>query len=76
MFKLALLGRNISHSQSPSIYRKLLGEKLDYKLFDYKNEDEIPSLENEIVKIDQDSILVCYTDGLVEIENVSLKRDG
>jgi len=46
MYKLALLGRNISHSQSPSIYRKFLGENLDYNLFDFKSEDEIPSLED------------------------------
>ncbi|PIP92914.1 MAG: hypothetical protein COW00_06340 [Bdellovibrio sp. CG12_big_fil_rev_8_21_14_0_65_39_13] len=45
MYKLALLGRNISHSQSPAIYRKLLGENLDYKLFDFSHDKEIPSLE-------------------------------
>jgi sigma-B regulation protein RsbU (phosphoserine phosphatase) len=31
---------------------------------------EIPSLETGVVQLDRDSTLVCFTDGLVEQENV------
>lgn len=31
--------------------------------------DEIPSLEEEIVDIEPNTVIVCYTDGIVEIEN-------
>lgn len=46
MYKLALLGKNISHSQSPSLYRQLLKGTVDYKLFDFQSDSEIPSLKS------------------------------
>ena len=45
MIHLALVGRDISHSKSPDIYRSFLGDKLKYKLLDYKEPSDIPSLE-------------------------------
>ena len=45
MINLALLGKNIAHSQSNKIYRKLLG-KISYKFLDYSKKDLIPSLED------------------------------
>ncbi len=44
MTSLALLGKNIAHSKSPDIYRRLLGPKISYKLFDFAQEADIPSL--------------------------------
>lgn len=43
MPKYALVGKNISHSQSPQIYRKLIGEDIQYDLLDYSNSADIPS---------------------------------
>ena len=31
--------------------------------------EEIPKIENEKIKLKKDTILICYTDGLVELEN-------
>lgn len=42
--KLALVGKNISHSLSPLVYEDLLGKKVEYTLLDYQNEAEIPKL--------------------------------
>jgi shikimate dehydrogenase len=43
--KFALLGKNIQHSRSPEIYRKLITTKHSYDLLDYDSENEIPSLD-------------------------------
>lgn len=41
MIKLALVGRHISHSLSPKIYRGLLQRPLEYDLLDYSAEADI-----------------------------------
>ncbi len=46
MYKLGLLGSNISHSKSQEMYERILGEPVDYTLLDYKSEDELPSLKS------------------------------
>lgn len=46
MLKLALLGKNISHSLSPKLYQEIYGEEqVKYRLLDFQNEMTIPSLE-------------------------------
>ncbi len=46
MIKLALLGKNISHSQSPGLYKEFYGEsKVDYQLLDFTHESEVPKLK-------------------------------
>lgn len=45
MYKLALLGKNISHSKSQENYEKLLKTEVDYTLFDFRAPDDIPSLD-------------------------------
>lgn len=45
MIKLALIGRNIQHSLSPSIYKNIYGSKICYDLLDYADEKDIPSAE-------------------------------
>lgn len=45
MFKLALIGKNISHSLSPQIYNDLLNGKVEYQLLDFNCENEIPPLD-------------------------------
>lgn len=47
MIRLGLLGKNIAHSRSQEMYEKILGEKIEYTLFDYHDEKEVPSL-NEL----------------------------
>lgn len=43
MIKLALVGRHISHSLSPKIYRELINRPLEYDLLDYSDYSEIPT---------------------------------
>src|SRR3989344_6105777 len=44
--KLALIGRDISHSLSPQLYKKIIDPNLIYDLLDYDNESKLPSLES------------------------------
>ena len=46
MLKLALVGKNISHSQSPFIYKKLFSNSVQYDLIDIQKREELPSLED------------------------------
>ncbi len=45
MISLALVGKDISHSKSPQIYRELIGQEIKYKIFDCPSEKDIPSLD-------------------------------
>lgn len=45
MHKLALVGKNISHSMSPALYKKLLSSSVEYDLLDYKDISQIPAVE-------------------------------
>jgi|SRR5690606_19169450 len=61
MIRLALLGKNISHSLSPDLYREIYGrENLQYQLFDCRESTDIPSLENMFLGIDGLSITAPY----------------
>lgn len=42
--KLALIGKDISHSRSPAIYKKLFDREIHYDLLDFKSESELPDL--------------------------------
>ena len=42
--KLALIGKGIAHSASPSIYKKILGSQIEYDLIDIQDEARLPSL--------------------------------
>lgn len=41
--KLALVGKNILHSRSPEMYKKLISTNVKYDLLDYQSVSEIPS---------------------------------
>lgn len=41
MPRYGLVGKNISHSQSPQIYKKLIGNHIQYELLDYATPDEV-----------------------------------
>ena len=43
MNKFALIGKDISHSRSPEMYRKIISKDIHYDLLDYQNELDIPS---------------------------------
>ena len=45
MRKLALIGKNISHSKSQEVYESILREKVDYSLLDIPEAAKIPQLE-------------------------------
>ncbi len=46
MIKLALVGKNISHSRSQEMYERLLGERINYSLLDYQKETDVKSLDD------------------------------
>lgn len=60
-YKFALVGRNISHSRSPNIYRKLLGPQLEkYELLDYNRLEDIPPLSELLAVFDGINITAPY----------------
>lgn len=46
MKKFGLIGKNISHSKSPEVYRSLIQENFQYVLLDISNESELPTLSS------------------------------
>jgi shikimate dehydrogenase len=44
--KLGLIGKNISHSGSPGIYKKLIGAHIQYDLIDVAEVKDLPSLDS------------------------------
>lgn len=59
--KLALIGKNISHSRSPEVYKKILGDELsEYKLLDFENPTQIPSTKELFSVFDGISITSPY----------------
>lgn len=62
MIKLALIGKNISHSKSPQIYRGFLGDNVDYQLLDYNSRNEIPTAQELMMNYRGVSITAPYKD--------------
>ncbi|MGE3609385.1 MAG: hypothetical protein AB7I27_07345 [Bacteriovoracaceae bacterium] len=59
--KLALIGYPIKHSLSPSLYQKILGDKLShYNLIEVENPKEVPRLEDLLLKYDGINITAPY----------------
>lgn len=50
MIKLALIGKNISHSKSKYVYENILKQEIEYHLIDCASTQEIPSLEELFLK--------------------------
>jgi shikimate dehydrogenase len=57
---LGLLGKDISHTKSPEMYKKILEEDFDYKLFDIASPILIPNLDKIFEVIDGLSITAPY----------------
>lgn len=60
MIKLALVGKNIKHSMSPELYRRLLNGNVQYDLLDYKDASEIPTAASLLKKYKGISITSPY----------------
>ena len=60
MKKLALVGKNIEHSRSPEMYRKLISKDIQYDLLDYENPSQIPSVNELFLKYDGINITSPY----------------
>jgi riboflavin kinase/FMN adenylyltransferase len=59
-YKLALIGRDISHSKSQEIYERLFGRCVNYSLLDYKVERDIPTASELKNSFDGISITAPY----------------
>ena len=46
MISLALIGKNIRHSRSKEIYEDLLGQMIDYKIYDCPSPSDVPALDD------------------------------
>jgi shikimate dehydrogenase len=75
--KLALIGKHISHSHSPLVYKKLLGEALSsYELLDYDLEERIPLARDLLTVFDGISVTSPYKKHfLPEVELVDCPAD-
>jgi len=60
MLKLGLLGRDIQHSKSKSMYEKIFAQNVDYELLDYATDVSIPSLSEIFSKLQGLSITAPY----------------
>lgn len=60
MLKLALVGKDISHSKSQKMYENILKRKIDYRLLDYPSQNEINTLDQIFDEIDGLSITSPY----------------
>lgn len=54
------MGKDISHSRSPEMYRKLISPGICYDLLDYQNESDIPSATDLLSKYDGINITSPY----------------
>lgn len=60
MHKLGLIGKNISHSKSKQMYEEILGQEVNYKLFDYEKVKDLPTLEELFTQVNGISITSPY----------------
>jgi len=60
MINLGLVGKNIQHSLSPSIYKRIYGPTISYDLLDFQQENEIPSVAELFKKYDGINITSPY----------------
>ena len=60
MHRFALVGKNIQHSKSPEIYRRLISPAITYDLLDYSNEKDIPAAKELLEKYDGINITSPY----------------
>jgi len=65
-YKLALIGKNISHSKSPEIYNKLLNNQVEYHLLDYPSINEIPEMDFFSKNFDGVSITSPYKEFFID----------
>lgn len=74
MIKLALLGKNISHSLSPKLYNDIYGEKnVEYRLLDFNENNQIPPIDKLMIDLDGLNITSPYKEHFVK--NVIIKDD-
>jgi len=60
MLRLGLLGKNIQQSRSKEMYEKLLGQEVNYRLFDFEKYEDIPSLDEIFSQVTGFSITAPY----------------
>ena len=60
MISLGLIGKDIAHSKSAHMYRELLKQEVDYRLFDYPNDNSLPDLRDLFKKVQGLSITAPY----------------
>lgn len=77
--KLALIGKDISHSKSPDLYREMLTDLTKYDLLDYSTSRDLPELDYLASRYDAVNITTPYKTHFVsevEIRDDSVKTLG
>ena len=69
MYKLGLIGKDISHSKSKASYEKLLKKSIDFDLLDFKKEEDIPDLESVLKSYNGLSVTSPYKKVVYEMCN-------
>jgi len=60
MIRLGLIGKNIQHSLSPSIYKRIFGTAVTYDLLDFQTEEDVSPAEELFKKYDGVNITSPY----------------
>ena len=60
MNKYALIGKDIAHSRSPEIYKKIISSNVDYSLLDYGEAEDIPTVKELFATYDGINITSPY----------------
>lgn len=71
MNKLALIGKNISHSKSPDIYKKIISTTITYDLLDYLDSSKIPTAEELLSIYDGINITSPYKKHFISSVNLT-----
>ena len=70
MKRFGLLGKNISHSKSPEIYKEILKFPFIYKLIDCKSIDDVPTLSSLANDFDGINITAPYKQVFLELVKI------
>ncbi len=76
MKRYALIGKNIGHSKSKDIYKKIISYPHEYYLLDYHSQELIPTLDQLMMDFDGLNITTPYKKLWINQENIKLTKEA